>query len=377
MNVDEDLSFPEFEKLASKDSRFSGGRQGEGLFREYKLELKAKERKKRKLETEKQEKQESKKKKMLEDLNNLELAMKKTLVGQRPAIEAVSNALRVRDSGWMIEPSPLVFLFLGPSGTGKTELAKLVSEYLKKDQQSAFIRIDMSEYQEKHGVAKLIGSPPGYVGHKDGGQLTKKLRENPEAVVLLDEVDKAHPDVLTVLLQLFDEGRLTDGEGKTIECKNAIFIMTANIASREISEVEGGEVTDDVMRMTILPAVTRHFQRPEFVGRISETVCFLQFTEDEVKELVERELSGLAEQGGANLGAALTWSDEVLEVLVGGYNDQHGVRSIKNKIKRDVLPVLVTRGRPGNIKLVITDGKIHAEVSSRVLSVCVMLTTNW
>ena len=117
-----------------------------------------------------------------------------------------------------------------------TELAKQVSKYLHKDDKKAFVRIDMSEYQEKHEVAKLIGAPPGYVGHEDGGQLTKRLRQCPEAVVLFDEVDKAHPDVLTVLLQLFDEGRLTDGKGKTIECKNAIFIMTSNLASTEIAE---------------------------------------------------------------------------------------------------------------------------------------------
>ena len=144
------------------------------------------------------------------------------------------------------------------------ELAKQVSKYLQKDQKSKFIRIDMSEYQEKHEVAKLIGSPPGYVGHKDGGQLTKKLRENPKAVVLFDEVDKAHPDVLTVLLQLFDEGRLTDGQGKTIECKDAIFIMTSNLANTELSALALGKeededeeniinITDDFKNKTILP----------------------------------------------------------------------------------------------------------------------------
>ena len=168
----------------------------------------------------------------------LEQRLKEFIVGQEGPISTVASAIRRKENGWMDEEHPLVFLFLGSSGIGKTELAKQVSKYIHKEDKAAFIRIDMSlsEYQEKHEVAKLIGSPPGYVGHEDGGQLTKKLKEFPEAVVLFDEVDKAHTDVLTVLLQLFDEGRLTDGKGKTIECKNAMFIMTSNLASTEIAD---------------------------------------------------------------------------------------------------------------------------------------------
>jgi ATP-dependent Clp protease ATP-binding subunit ClpB len=147
---------------------------------------------------------------------------------------------RRKENGWVDDDHPLVFLFLGSSGIGKTELAKQIAKYLHKDDggggKDSFIRMDMSEYQEKHEVAKLIGSPPGYVGHDDGGQLTKRLTKCPNAVVLFDEVDKAHPDVLTVMLQLFDEGRLTDGKGKTIECKKAIFVMTSNLAATEIAE---------------------------------------------------------------------------------------------------------------------------------------------
>lgn len=146
------------------------------------------------------------------------------------------KAIRRKENGWADDEHPLVFLFLGSSGIGKTELAKQLAAYIHKDKPTGFIRLDMSEYQEKHEVAKLIGAPPGYIGHDDGGQLTKRLKKCPGAVVLFDEVDKAHPDVLTVLLQLFDEGRLTDGRGKTIECKNAIFIMTSNLASDEIAQ---------------------------------------------------------------------------------------------------------------------------------------------
>ncbi|MPC21788.1 Caseinolytic peptidase B [Portunus trituberculatus] len=166
----------------------------------------------------------------------LEQRIKQRIIGQEGAIATVCGAIRRKENGWYDEEHPLVFLFLGSSGIGKTELAKQVAEYLHKGKKDSFIRMDMSEYQQKHEVAKFIGSPPGYIGHDDGGQLTKKLKAFPNAVVLFDEVEKAHPDVLTILLQLFDEGRLTDGKGKTIQCKDAIFIMTSNLASDEIAE---------------------------------------------------------------------------------------------------------------------------------------------
>ncbi|KAM4789370.1 mitochondrial disaggregase isoform 3-T3 [Cyanocitta cristata] len=166
----------------------------------------------------------------------LEQRLKEHIIGQESAIATVGAAIRRKENGWYDEEHPLVFLFLGSSGIGKTELAKQTAKYIHKDVKKGFIRLDMSEFQERHEVAKFIGSPPGYVGHEEGGQLTKKLRQCPNAVVLFDEVDKAHPDVLTIMLQLFDEGRLTDGKGKTIDCKDAIFIMTSNVASEEIAQ---------------------------------------------------------------------------------------------------------------------------------------------
>ncbi|KAI5645113.1 AAA domain (Cdc48 subfamily) domain-containing protein [Phthorimaea operculella] len=166
----------------------------------------------------------------------LEQRLKQFIVGQQAAIETVAAAVRRKENGWADEEHPLVFLFLGSSGIGKTELAKQLARYMHRDDPAAFIRLDMSEYQEKHEVAKLIGAPPGYVGHEEGGLLTRALARRSDAVVLFDEVDKAHPDVLTVLLQLFDEGRLTDGKGKLIECKNAIFVMTSNLAADEIAQ---------------------------------------------------------------------------------------------------------------------------------------------
>ncbi|CAF0926748.1 unnamed protein product [Didymodactylos carnosus] len=168
----------------------------------------------------------------------LEVRIKENIVGQNYAISSVCAAIRRKESGWTSDESPLVFLFLGSSGVGKTELAKQVARYLNGDkkQNRCFIRIDMSEYQEKHEVSKLIGAPPGYIGYTEGGQLTDALQKCPSAIVLFDEVDKAHPDVLTVMLQLFDEGRLTDGKGKTIDGKNAIYVMTSNLASEEIAK---------------------------------------------------------------------------------------------------------------------------------------------
>jgi len=289
----------------------------------------------------------------------LEQRLKEFIVGQEGPISTVASAIRRKENGWMDEEHPLVFLFLGSSGIGKTELAKQVSKYLHKDNKKAFIRIDMSEYQEKHEVAKLIGSPPGYVGHDDGGQLTKKLKEFPDAVVLFDEVDKAHPDVLTVLLQLFDEGRLTDGQGKTIECKNAMFIMTSNLASTEIAEhglqlrreaediakerysgnIEVKDIEDKITisrhfkDRIIQPILKYHFGRDEFLGRINEIVYFLPFSKTELIHLVEKELQFWAARARKKHSIELSWDKSVLSLLVEGYNVYYGARSIKHEGK--------------------------------------------
>uniref|UniRef100_A0A8C7YL55 ClpB family mitochondrial disaggregase n=1 Tax=Oryzias sinensis TaxID=183150 RepID=A0A8C7YL55_9TELE len=228
---------------------------------------------------------------------------------------------------------------------------------------SGFIRMDMSEFQEKHEVAKFIGSPPGYVGHEEGGQLTKLLRACPNAVVLFDEVDKAHPDVLTIMLQLFDEGRLTDGKGKTIECKDAIFIMTSNVASEEIAQhalqlrQEAEEVSrrkladsledvqkgDDVKisrqfkESVIQPILKAHFRRDEFLGRINEIVYFLPFCHSEMLQLVGKELSFWAKKAKQRHDITLQWDQPVLDLLAGGYNLHYGARSIKHEVERRVV----------------------------------------
>lgn len=299
----------------------------------------------------------------------LEQRVKQVIVGQEGAIALVAATIRRKELGWFDDEHPLVFLFLGSSGIGKTELAKQLAEYLHGDKRGkgtkkGFIRLDMSEYQEKHEVAKLIGSPPGYVGHDDGGQLTRRLRECPTAVVLLDEVDKAHPDVLTVLLQLFDEGRLTDGKGKTIVCKDAIFVMTSNLASDEIAQhatelrreverlaqqrmalhrdesqdpAEEVSIRNDFKERVVRPILKRHFRRDEFLGRINEIVYFLPFSRKELTALVTRELEGWTRRARERHGIELTWERRVVELLADGYNVHYGARSVKHEVERQVV----------------------------------------
>ncbi|KAM9020769.1 mitochondrial disaggregase [Ara ararauna] len=293
----------------------------------------------------------------------LEQRLKEHIIGQESAIATVGAAIRRKENGWYDEEHPLVFLFLGSSGIGKTELAKQTAKYLHKDVKKGFIRLDMSEFQERHEVAKFIGSPPGYVGHEEGGQLTKKLRQCPNAVVLFDEVDKAHPDVLTIMLQLFDEGRLTDGKGKTIDCKDAIFIMTSNVASDEIAQhalqlrqealemskkriaenLEDVQMTDKITiskqfkEKVIRPILKAHFKRDEFLGRINEIVYFLPFCHSELIQLVNKELNFWAKKAKARHNITLLWDREVMDVLADGYNLHYGARSIKHEVERRVV----------------------------------------
>ncbi|XP_026047435.1 caseinolytic peptidase B protein homolog isoform X1 [Astatotilapia calliptera] len=298
----------------------------------------------------------------------LERRLKEHIIGQEGAINTVASAIRRKENGWYDEEHPLVFLFLGSSGIGKTELAKQVARYMHKDIKKGFIRMDMSEFQEKHEVAKFIGSPPGYVGHEEGGQLTKLLRACPNAVVLFDEVDKAHPDVLTIMLQLFDEGRLTDGKGKTIECKDAIFIMTSNVASDEIAQhalqlrqeaervsrrkladnLEDVQKSDDIKisrqfkESVIRPILKAHFRRDEFLGRINEIVYFLPFCHSELLQLVSKELNFWAKKAKQRHDITLQWDRPVLDLLAGGYNMHYGARSIKHEVERRVVNQLAT-----------------------------------
>lgn len=312
----------------------------------------------------------------------LERRLKEFLVGQEGPISTVSSCIRRKQNGWYDEDHPLVFLFLGSSGVGKTELAKQVANYLHKGDKKAFIRLDMSEYQEKHEVAKLIGAPPGYIGHDEGGQLTKKLRAKPDAVVLFDEVDKAHPDVLTVLLQLFDEGRLTDGRGQTINCKDAIFVMTSNLASDEIAQygaqlrreaagrrqdklndngdekknrTDNTSYFENVSRTfkenIVQPILKRHFGRDEFLGRINEFVYFLPFSNDELIQLVERELNMWKGVAVKKHGISVSWQKpSIPTILADGYNIYYGARSVKYEVDRRVVSLLASAHEKGLLK---------------------------
>merc|ERR1712013_191138 len=253
--------------------------------------------------------------------------------------------------------------------------AKQVARYLNRDSSDgeAFIRLDMSEFQEKHEAAKLIGSPPGYVGHEDGGQLTKRLKANPKAVVLFDEVDKAHPDVLTTLLQLFDEGRLTDGKGETLECKDAIFIMTSNLASSEIAEhalqlrreadeqrrdkreeeERSGEkvtVSSHFKENVVRPVLKYHFRRDEFLGRINEIVYFLPFSRQELQKLVEKELKAWADRAKRRHGITISWEPGVLSLISEGYNIYYGARSIQHEVERRVVAQLALAHELGQLR---------------------------
>uniref|UniRef100_A0AAY4ER73 Clp ATPase C-terminal domain-containing protein n=1 Tax=Denticeps clupeoides TaxID=299321 RepID=A0AAY4ER73_9TELE len=293
----------------------------------------------------------------------LEQRLKEHIIGQTAAINTVASAIRRKENGWYDEEHPLVFLFLGSSGIGRRRFTHQSCTAVGGEFNTGFIRMDMSEFQEKHEVAKFIGSPPGYVGHEEGGQLTKRLRECPNAVVLFDEVDKAHPDVLTIMLQLFDEGRLTDGKGKTIECKDAIFIMTSNVASEDIAhhalqlrkdaQVQNkrrlAENLEDVQKTSqvtiskqfkeevIQPILKAHFRRDEFLGRINEIVYFLPFCRAELTQLVSKELNFWAKKAKQRHNITLLWDGAVLDLLTGGYNLHYGARSIKHEVERCVV----------------------------------------
>jgi ATP-dependent Clp protease ATP-binding subunit ClpB len=280
----------------------------------------------------------------VQKLIQMEARLHQRVIGQDEAIVAVSNAIRRARAGLQDPNRPLgSFMFLGPTGVGKTELARALAEFLFDDEH-AMIRIDMSEYQEKHTVSRMIGAPPGYVGFEEAGQLTEAVRRRPYAVVLLDEIEKAHPEVLNVLLQLLDDGRLTDGKGRTVDFKNTVVIMTSNLGS----EYLGGQVTEGARRQ-VLEALRLHF-RPEFLNRIDEIIFFHALDRDHLKHIVEIQIAGLVKRlEERKIHVQLT--DAAKERLVReGYDPTYGARPLKRTIQRRVLDPLAMRVLEGEFR---------------------------
>ncbi len=267
-------------------------------------------------------------------LLNMESALEERVVGQDFAVKAVSDAIRRARAGLQDPDRPLgAFLFIGPTGVGKTELAKALAELLF-NQEEAMIRLDMSEYMEQHSVAKLIGSPPGYVGYEEGGQLTEALRRRPYAVVLLDEVEKAHPDVFNILLQVFDDGRITDAKGRKVNCKNALFIMTSNLGSDLLME-HPAATKEEIL--TALEPVLKTAFRPEFLNRLDDILPFLPLQESDMEKIVEIQLKRLRKRV-ADRDIELTWTDGVLHHLAAaGYDPLFGARPLKRMIEAEVV----------------------------------------
>jgi len=270
-----------------------------------------------------------------ERLLKIEEELKKRVVGQDHAIAAVANTIRRARAGIQDENRPLgSFLFLGPTGVGKTELAKTLAWFLF-DTEKAMIRIDMSEYMEKHSVARLIGAPPGYVGYEEGGQLTEAVRRRPYSVILFDEVEKAHPDVFNVLLQILDDGRLTDGQGRTVDFRNTIIIMTSNIANEIVSRMDSPEISESV-REVILGELKKFF-RPEFINRIDEIIVFRKLNKDDIKKIIDIQIERINARF-ADKKIKVVFDDSIKEYLVKvGYDETFGARPLKRAIQKEVL----------------------------------------
>jgi ATP-dependent Clp protease ATP-binding subunit ClpC len=275
-------------------------------------------------------------------LMRMEDELHKRVIGQNAAIEAVSKAIRRSRAGLKDPKRPTgSFIFLGPSGVGKTELARTLAEFLFGDEE-AMVRIDMSEYMEKHSVSRLVGSPPGYIGYDEGGQLTEAVRRKPYSVLLLDEIEKAHPDVFNILLQILEDGRLTDAQGRTVDFRHAIVIMTSNIGAAQIAKNTGlgfsistdeTGVSYDEMKTNIMGELKKVF-RPEFLNRIDDVIVFHKLTKDEIREIVDLLLKRIR-AAMAERELSLNLSDDAKDLLVEkGWDPSMGARPLRRAIQR-------------------------------------------
>ena len=289
-----------------------------------------------------------------EKLVRMEEALHQRVIGQDEAINAVSNAVRRSRAGLQNEKRPIgSFLFLGTTGVGKTELAKALAEFLFNDE-NMMTRIDMSEYQERHSVSRLVGAPPGYVGYDEGGQLTEAVRRKPYSVILLDEIEKAHPDVFNILLQVLDDGRLTDNKGRTVNFKNTILIMTSNIGSDVIQEYmekvdkSNKETVMDECRQKVIQ-ILKTKVRPEFINRIDEIIMFEPLTEDDIRKILELQISQLRKLLESK-GISIEFSESAISSLAKrGYDPAYGARPIKRLLQKELINSLATALIKGEI----------------------------
>ena len=266
---------------------------------------------------------------------NLEQALQKRIIGQDEAIRLVSAAVRRSRVQISKKRRPASFIFVGPTGVGKTELVKALSEELF-DQQNPLIRLDMSEFMEKHSVARIIGAPPGYVGYDEAGQLTEKVRRRPYSVVLFDEIEKAHPDVMNILLQILDEGKITDAQGRIVSFESTVIIMTSNCGSEQRSSSLGfNKSVSDIAHDRVMQSLSE-FLRPEFLGRVDEIVVFNQLTEQDFVSIAALMLGELKEPL-AEKGITLLWEQQALELLAKkAHGKQGGARDLRRLIRKEV-----------------------------------------
>ena len=306
-----------------------------------------------------------------EKLLRMENELHKRVVGQNAAIEAVADAVRRSRAGLQNEKRPIgSFLFMGTTGVGKTELAKALAEFLFNDE-NMMTRIDMSEYQERHSVSRLVGAPPGYVGYDEGGQLTEAVRRKPYSVVLLDEIEKAHPDVFNILLQVLDDGRLTDNKGRTVDFKNTILIMTSNVGA-DIIQSYMERLPEDSLREKLLSDcraevldILKRTVRPEFLNRIDEVIMFEPLSQTDIREILRMQMRDLQEKLGEN-GVTIEFSQEFEDYMsTKGYEPAYGARPIKRLMQKELVNLLAKAildghvNRNSAIEVTVKDGQIE------------------
>jgi ATP-dependent Clp protease ATP-binding subunit ClpB len=304
-----------------------------------------------------------------EKLLNMEKILHEKIIGQNEAVSRVSKVIRRNRAGLSDENRPIgSFLFLGPTGVGKTQLTKTLADFMF-DSEESIVRIDMSEYMEKHSVSRLVGAPPGYVGYEEGGSLTEAVRRKPYSIVLLDEVEKAHPDVFNILLQVLDDGRLTDGQGRTVNFKNTVIIMTSNLGSQRIMELAHSSY--ETMKESVMEDVKSHF-KPEFINRIDDIVVFHGLNQDDIAQIINIHLGKLSEKlKKQDMLVSFTQSvtDEISKI---GYDPIYGARPIRRAVQNHIEDLLVDNILAGHIVpkkpmvLKFKDGEFVLEAKEQV-----------